>query len=367
MEISNSQKLMNFLNKLTSQLPFRATMLSKEHIKLLKRNLFSRSSSNRKISSLLILLSSSFNNRNARTLEEENMLVCHKMYKGLSLGTRKTIIRQNSFKDILKKDPRFGKKETRSNRFFLKFFSYSSLETKIEILTLTEIRHFSQAGLFDRFPDPLSMCIWYLDQQMKGDEVDFSLRNLRIKHPSGPQSGSVGQRRRGFSLNQSSLKKNVKKLNVKRRKVGSRMKTEPDSKNGRAKIRHSRLKIPKRGDKWRSSDMSLNSAVTSSTDLWSIKKFRSSDISTNPSPESKSRSKMAPRHGRRGSFINRSFVLKRKRNSSGPRNESLFKRKNFIEKSIEFNDGSLNRKMKKSGFFFRIGKKVRTRNSMGRG
>lgn len=152
--------------------------LSKEEFSLLKTELLSTNSQNRKMASIVILFLSSKNPNIRREFEERRLIFTHKNYTSLSLNLNFELEDPEDILEILKQDEKFLKDDLKCNRFFIKCVKKDSKRRRnVHIITLTEMKFYLREEKFKLLPDPLTYAMWFYKEKDIEDEKsksDFS-------------------------------------------------------------------------------------------------------------------------------------------------------------------------------------------------
>lgn len=213
--------------------------LTKKYFKLLVKGLTSKSAAERKLTALLILLTSFKIPHSELELKQKKLLSKFGGYSCIGLASRKQTHGTKNYLNFLKKDARFMENEINSTRFYLKYTKknkhiFCQKLEKVKILTLTEIIHFFKAKNYELLPDPLGYCLWYYKEGEKDEKMNLNFleeakkvhhNNKRKSHSNDiSRRRSFGQRkRRGpkISLFRDSERRNRKSIFRKKKKSQS--------------------------------------------------------------------------------------------------------------------------------------------------
>lgn len=196
--------------------------LTKKYFKLLTKGLTSRYPVDRKLTALLILLTSFKISESELELQKKRLVTKFGGYYCIGLASRTKIQETENYLKYLKRDSRFMKEEIKSTRFFLKYTEMEREDDEnikksheVNILTLTEITHFFKEREFKKLPDPLECCIWFykkfeIDETMNLQYQDEASK-VKEKNENLRSRSSNISKKKGFFLRKNQRKNSRKK------------------------------------------------------------------------------------------------------------------------------------------------------------
>lgn len=205
------------------------TKLTKTDIDLLQSCLCSKIEAERKIAGIIILFFSYLEDEMLQYFRSTRLLIQVKEFVGIMLTRRRSNTHQEYFLNQLKDQKMVfkiqGKKLNFSEqRFHIKFKNrrIKKKTEKIEILTLTEIIHYTNKRFYDFFPDPVNCVLWYVRAQNSpkvnicGSKETISNKNICFSKAKRPKNFKINLKRtsRGGSLATTKRSRNGSALRI---------------------------------------------------------------------------------------------------------------------------------------------------------